>query len=78
MGVHTFAVCSMVTTTLVCGLDTRSIAPPIPFTTLPYTQDTHTHTHAHVNKTHTAPTLHAHACKDTYTDTPTTQTHPLH
>ena len=34
---HTFAVCSIVITTLVPGLATRSMAPPIPFTTLPYT-----------------------------------------
>ena len=42
----TFAVCSMVTTTFVRGLDTRSMAPPIPFTILPCTH-THTHTHTH-------------------------------
>ena len=34
---HTFAVCSIVITTLVPRLATRSMAPPIPFTTLPYT-----------------------------------------
>lgn len=31
----TFAVCSIVTTTLVPALDTRSMAPPIPFTIFP-------------------------------------------
>ena len=30
-----FDVCSMVTITLVRGAETRSIAPPIPFTNLP-------------------------------------------
>lgn len=30
------AACSIVTTTLVRGADTRSIAPPIPFTILPW------------------------------------------
>lgn len=29
------AVCSMVTTTLVLGADTKSMAPPIPFTNFP-------------------------------------------
>ena len=33
----TFAVCSMVITTLVPWLETRSMAPPIPFTILPCT-----------------------------------------
>ena len=33
--VKTLAVCSIVTTTLVPGDETKSIAPPIPFTILP-------------------------------------------
>ena len=32
---HTLAVCSIVTTTLVVGEETRSMAPPIPFTIFP-------------------------------------------
>lgn len=31
----TFAECSIVTTTLVLALDTKSMAPPIPFTIFP-------------------------------------------
>lgn len=34
------AECIIVTTTFVLGADTRSMAPPIPFTSLPYTQST--------------------------------------
>lgn len=36
MSIHTLAECSIVTTTLVPALATKSMAPPIPFTILPY------------------------------------------
>ena len=47
----TFALCSMVTTTVVVLLDTRSIAPPIPLTIFFYTADSMRwkHTEIHID-----------------------------